>query len=161
MDTIGTEQSVLFSGVVRTVFGEIKCVLKEGVSLYICTQTHHLKFSFCLIRRLKFHSILQLTHSRPGNKKDNLNSDLKTRPGKTPKGPGHEEEERWRKKRWPQLKSRAHKDSNSSAFSSSAVSSPGLMDIGGLFCKYILSRESELLINFYSFLMLLFVFTRN
>ncbi|CAI7993879.1 Histone-lysine N-methyltransferase, H3 lysine-79 specific [Geodia barretti] len=80
---------------------------------------------------------IKLSHSRPGSKKEHLNSDLKSRSGKTPKtAAGHKEDERWRKKRWPQLKSRGHKDSNSSAFSSSAVSSPGIMDVDGLFSSF-------------------------
>lgn len=45
-------------------------------------------------------------------------------------------DEQRKKRRW-QLKSALPKDSNSSAMSSSAVSSPGLVDIDGLFCKFV------------------------
>jgi H3 lysine-79-specific histone-lysine N-methyltransferase len=89
---------------------------------------------------------IKLTHGRPRSKMDghaHLDSDPKGRPGKGPVGkelvPGQaREKERRRKRRWhkpPRLKSRPQKESNSSAISSSAVSSPGLMDIDGLFSK--------------------------
>ena len=42
-----------------------------------------------------------------------------------------------RKRRWQKLPHLKTKDSNSSGMSSSAVSSPGLVDIDGLFCKCI------------------------
>ena len=83
-------------------------------------------------------SLWQLsTHNRAGSKKGRDNHHSHHKAGQ----PRKDEQHYHRKRGWPKsshLKSGAQKDSNSSsALSSSAVSSPGLINVDGLFCKLV------------------------